>query len=356
MNIFVRSSARTAVLVLVLAVPVAAQQFLRLQPDFVPGTEAVFRRNLTFRQVMRRPTVFQGNTTLTDTTEGYRLRILDGQRPDHHPLEITFLMLVHRFGRPIGMQFDSRTDWKQDDLQSRVVGAILERPFRVVVRDDGSVASVTGIEEFLEDDFGTRPNEPARAVVNHYHGLVSPQNIENLLLFNLRRDLPHEILLGGNWSSRFESSMAGGAGRMLRDLDFVLDEVKLVRSRPLAVISVEGKISLGKSPDTQSPNATRIHVMTGQEKGNIVIDVVSRRYQRIELTQNVRMELRRRSARERMGVRRVAEQVTKLTLERSTLADLMLPPPPPRQERPPAPSAAQPAASQPATAQKGPSS
>lgn len=354
MNISVRSSTLTAVLVFGLAVPVAAQQFLSLQPKFAPGEEAVFRRNLTFRQVMRRPTVSQGNTTLTDTTEGYRLRVLDGQRPDHHPLEITFLTLTHRFGRPIGMEFDSRTDWKQDDLQSRVVGAILERPFQVVVRDDGSVASVTGVEEFLKDDFGTQPNERARAVVNHYHGLVSPKNLENLLLLNLRRDLPPEVLLGGKWSSRFESSIAGGAGHMLRDMDFVLDEVKLVRSRPLATISVDGKISLAKSPDTQPANATRIHVMTGQEQGSIVIDVVSRRYQRIELTQNVRMELRRRSPSERMGVRRIAEQVTKLTLERTTLADLM--PPPPRKEQPPASPAAQPVATQPVAAQEGPSS
>ena len=302
----------------------SGQQYIRLRPSFAAGEEFIYRRDLKLRQVMRRPTVIKGNTSIMDMTTGYRMRFLEDQRPDHHPIELTFLVLAHRLSRPIGLEYDSRTDRSTDDKQSLVAGALLDRPFQVVVRDDGSVESVTGLEEFVKNDFGVLPGDPVNAIVDQYRSLVSPKNLEQLLLFNLMKDAPDETLVGGTWQSHFDVPHTGSV--MSRDLDMILKEVKLQNFRPVAHVTFEGTVSLGKSPDKKTNTAAQVRALTGSEEGTIAFDIARRCFVKVELKQNLRKEMRFRAGKQPMGVRRAVEQLTTLVLERTSLADLMRPP------------------------------
>jgi hypothetical protein len=190
-----------------------------------------------------------------------------------------------------------------------------------------------------------QPGDPAGAIVDQYHSLVSPKNLEQLLLFNLMKDAPDEILVGGTWQSRFSVPHTGSV--MLRDMDMILKEVKLQDFRPVAHITFEGAVSLGESQDKNTNTAAQVRTLTGSEEGTITFDIARRCFIKIDLKQNIRKDMRFRAGNQPMGVRRAVEQLTSLVLERTSLADLMRPPSPVAQLRPPATAPKPPAKSPP---------
>jgi hypothetical protein len=323
------------------------QQYLNLRPKLIPGDESYFRHEMRYRAVMRNQEGMGGKLTSVDSLAGCRLRVLDGQAPDHHPLELTFVALMHRMGRPVGMFFDSRVDDPAKTPEGRLVGWLLNRPFKLVVRDDGSVASVEGVEEFLQQPF----EGVHEAVLNHYRALITPHAFEQLLLFNLLKDAPDEVLVGGTWVSQFVSPTGGGTAEMVRRPRFLLDTVKLVGTRPVATLTFSGEIELGEGPTSQPADGPQLQRLTGKEEGTIKFDVLNRHLTSVDYEQRIKIYMRWRIARAKMGVLRIVDQTTNITWRRSTLGALLRPPPPPRL---PGPSATQPASTQPAASAPSP--
>ena len=317
------------------------QQYLNLRPAFVPGDQAYFRHEMSYRSIMRTQEGLRGKVTAVESMVGYRLRALADQRLDHHPLEITFVALMHSFGRPVNLSYDSRVDKDAGAPHAQVAQALLNQPFRVVLREDGSVASLRGLEGFLKREF----KDAHPVALAHYRALVAPETLEQLLLVNLLKEAPEEVLMGGTWPAQFKRSTAGGTAEMVRDLKFVLEEVKLVGTQPLAMVSMGGKISLGKAPTSRPAEGPWVYKLSGEEEGTLEFDIAKRALHKVYFKQMVKQYMRWRMAQEKMGVQRIVDQLTSVSLQRTTLEQLLKPPAPkPRFSRIP------PAATQPATA------
>ncbi|UCG33139.1 MAG: hypothetical protein JSU68_00625 [Phycisphaerales bacterium] len=325
------------------------QQYVDLRPGLAAGEETYFLHEMSLRSVMRRADVMQGSLSAVDSEIGYRLRVLDGGQPDNQPLELTFLVLAHRFGGQLDLSYDSRVDKEPTAPHARMAQALLNRPFRVVVRGDGSVASISGLEDVLKE----HSQGVHRAAQEHYQALLQPEAIEQLLLLNLLKDVPAEILVGGTWSSRFLRPLAGGTVQMVRDVKFVLDQVKLVGLRPVATVSMSGDISLGDAPTSHPADYPLwIYKLEGTENGTLYIDVAKRAFNQVECRQQTKQYVRWRRPEARMGVQRIVDQLTSISLRRTTLAELRRPPArtPPVATQP----AGEPATTQPAVPQSPP--
>jgi hypothetical protein len=299
------------------------QQYVDLRPALIPGEEMYFLHEMSLRSVMRRPETMHGSVSAMDTEIGYLMRVLDGGEEDNQPLELTFIVLAHRFGGYVDLVYDSRVDKEPTAPHARLAQALLNHPFRVVVRKDGAVASVSGLEDVLKEHL----QGVHRAVQEYYQALLQPEAIEQLLLLDLLKDVPAEILTGGTWSSRFVRPLAGGTVEMVRDLKFVLDEVKLVGMRPVAMVSMSGQISLGKAPTSQPENYPLwIYKLEGTEEGTLEIDVAKHAYNEVQYRQQVKQYVRWRRPEAKMGVQRIVDQLTSIRLRRTTLAELRKPP------------------------------
>jgi hypothetical protein len=329
------------------------QQYVDLRPALVPGDQMYFLHEMSLRSVMRRAEVMQGTVSAVDTEIGYQMRVLDGEQPENRLLELTFIVLAHRFGGHLDLAYDSRVDKEPTAPHARLAQALLNRPFRVVVRPGGSVASMSGLEDVLKE----HSQGVHRAALEHYRALMQPEAIEQLLLLKMLKDVPAEILVGGTWTSRFLRPLAGGTVEMVRDVKFVLDQVKLVGLRPVAMVSTSGDISLGNAPTSQPAGYPLwIYKLEGTETGTLLIDVAKRAFNEVEYRQQTKQYVRWRRPRAKMGVQRIVDQLTGIRLRRTTLSELRQPPVYKQTPMPPVATqpTKEPAATQPAAPQTPP--
>jgi hypothetical protein len=120
---------------------------------------------------------------------------------------------------------------------------------------------------------------------------------------------------------------------------------------------MSGDISLGNAPTSHPANYPLwIYKLDGTEHGTLHIDVAKRAFNQVEYRQQTKQYVRWRRAEARMGVQRIVDQLTSVSLRRTTPAELRRPrvyaptPTPPVATQP----AGESAATQPAVPQSSP--
>ena len=160
----------------------AAAQVYEVRPRYTPGQEVIWRHRVFLHQVLRNPNTLRGSVIKMSLVTGFRTRVLDGQQPNRHPIEVTYLLFVHGIRGPNRYDFDSRWPEKsRSPEQAALAAELLDKPFQVIVDDTGTVVEVHGLESFQQGNWeGTPP-----FLKSFYLEFVSPQTLSHLLMLQL---------------------------------------------------------------------------------------------------------------------------------------------------------------------------
>ncbi len=247
-------------------------QYYELRPRFEAGSEIYYRAISNGHQIVRNPATLSGAVTKTEMLNGYRLRVLDGQGPDHHPLELTFLSFVHRYVGPTRAEFDSmHPDECANAEHRRIAQTLLGTPFQITLNDAGDVIAVKGLESFIAETI----NGADPVLYSMYSDLISPQTLRHMLMYQYFRNAPDEVLRGGGWQARIEDLLAGGSVTVQRDLQLTLEQAAVVQGRSVARILIDGNIRQTGAQRQTHPEAPRVGSIDGKEAGTLYVDVVN---------------------------------------------------------------------------------
>ena len=317
----------------------AAAQVYEIRPRYEPGRETIWRHRMFTHQILRNPTTMKGPASKISLVTGFRTRILEDQRPNHHPIEVTYLLFVHGFRGPTRYEFDSRTP-EENTLpeHAAVAQELLNVPFQVILDDDGSVTEVKGLEQFQQRDWEGVPP----FLKNFYLEFISPQTLTHLLMLQLFKDAPAELARGGTWTASLQSTQAGGTRIVARDLTMTLEATRLVEGRSVGRVMIEGLVGQTGTIAAADDRPVTVSDISGEESGMIYVDIVRGELLSASMTQTVQGEMRIKAAGGTGLVMRKLDQQLRQQLVQTTMDSLNWVPP--EEEDEAAPVTTQPAA------------
>ena len=304
----------------------AAAQVYEVRPRYEPGRETIWRHRMFTHQILRNPNTMKGPASKISLVTGFRTRILEDQRPNHHPIEVTYLLFVHGFRGPTRYEFDSRTP-EENTLpeHAAVAQELLNVPFQVILDDDGYVTEVKGLEQFQQRDWEGVPP----FLKNFYLEFISPQTLTHLLMLQLFKDAPAEV-------------SAGGTRIVTRDLTMRLEATRLVEGRTVGRVMIEGPVSQTGAISVPDDRPMTVSDISGKEGGTMYVDIVRGALLSASTTQIVHGEMRIKAAGGTGFVTRKLDQQLRQQLVQTTMDSLNWMPPDVEDEA--APVTTQPAA------------
>jgi hypothetical protein len=317
----------------------AAAQVYEIRPRYEPGRETIWRHRMYHHQVLRNPNTKRGPVTKISLVTGFRTRILEDQRPNHHPIEVTYLLFVHGFRGPTRYEFDSRTPEEcRIPAYAAMAESLLDVPFQVILDDNGDVTEVKGLEQFPQRDWEGVPP----FLKNFYLEFISPQTLTHVLMLDFFKDAPDEVARNEGWTTSLQSTQAGGTCIVTRDLTMMVDATRLVDGRSVARVTMAGPVSQTGSVAVPEDQQMTVSNISGEETGTMYVDIVNGELLSASTTQIVHGEMQIKVEGGTQFVTRQLDQRLQQQLAQTTMDSLNWTPPEHEEEA--APVTTQPAA------------